>query len=128
MFGVVRRFWGATVSIETEVTSKGILIIKLHGRMQLTDLQGMEAKFRKLVSGKKAVIVDLSGLEVLFSMGLRALIMSAQILEARGGRLVLMAPTADVLAVLKASGTSKLVPICRNQEEAEAMVAISSVP
>lgn len=125
---MVRRSWGATVGIDTEVTSEGILIIKLHGRMLLGDLQGLEGKFRKLVTGQQAVIVDLSALEVLFSMGIRTLIMSAQMVEMRGGKLVLLAPTADVLAVLKASGTTKLIPICNDREEAERIVLKSDAP
>lgn len=125
---MVRRSWGATVGIDTEVTSEGILIIKLHGRMLLGDLQGLEGKFKKLVTGQQAVIVDLSALEVLFSMGIRTLIMSAQMLEMRGGKLVLLAPTADVLAVLKASGTTKLIPICNDREEAERIVLKSDAP
>jgi len=114
------------VSIESEVTSKGILVIKLLGRMQLQELQGMEDKFRTLIEGRNAVIVDLSGLVVLFSMGLRALIQSAQTLELKGGRMVLMAPTKDVLAVLKASGVSDLIAICEDQEEAESVVLRTS--
>ena len=123
---MVRRSWGATVGIDTEVTSEGILIIKLHGRMLLGDLQELEGKFKKLISGQHAVIVDLSGLEVLFSMGIRTLIMSAQMVEMRGGKLVLLAPAADVLAVLKASGTAKLIPICKDREEAESIVLKSA--
>lgn len=114
------------MSIESEVTSKGILVIKLLGRMQLQELQGMEDKFKTLIKGRNAVIVDLSGLVVLFSMGLRALIQSAQTLELKGGRMVLMAPTKDVLAVLKASGVSDLIAICEDQEEAESVVLRTS--
>ena len=114
--------------IDTEVTGNEILIIKLQGRMQLEDLHGLEGKFRQLISGHRAVIIDLSGLEALFSMGLRALIMSAQIVEFRGGRLVLLAPGADVLAVLKASGTHMLIPICHGREEAERIVLKPATP
>ena len=114
------------MSIESEVTSKGILVIKLLGRMQLQELQGMEDKFKTLIKGRNAVIVDLSDLVVLFSMGLRALIQSAQTLELKGGRMVLMAPTKDVLAVLKASGVSDLIPMCEDQEEAESVVLRTS--
>ena len=127
-FHVVRRSWGATVGINTEVTSKGILVIRLHGRMLLKDLHGLESKFETLISDHQAVIVDLSGLEVLFSMGIRALIVSAQMVERTGGKLVLLAPIPDVLAVLKASGTTKLIPICHDREEAERIVLRSAAP
>jgi len=125
---MMRAFWRgqtfkeAVVSIESEVTSKGILIIKLIGRMQLQDLQGMEDTFRKLIKGRSAVIVDLSELLVLFSMGIRTLIQSAQTVELRGGKMVLMAPTKDVLVVLKASGASALIPICADLDDAEITV------
>ena len=127
-YDVVRRSWGATVGIDTEVTSNGILIIRLHGRMLLKDLHGLEGKFKKLISDQQAVIVDLSGLEVLFSMGIRTLIVSAQMVETAGGKLVLLAPMPDVLDVLKASGTTKLIPICKDREEAERVVLKSAAP
>ena len=114
------------MDIETEMTGKGILVIKLKGRMQLKDLQSIEVMFRKLIRSDRYAIVDLSGLEVLFSMGLRTLIMSAQTLDMKGGKMVLMAPTANVFAVLKASGATKLIPICQDLEEAEALVLVSS--
>jgi len=129
---MMRGFWRgqtfeeAVVSIESEVTSKGILIIKLIGRMQLQDLQGMEDTFRNLIKGRSAVIVDLSELLVLFSMGIRTLIQSAQTVELRGGKMVLMAPTKDVLVVLKASGASALIPICADLEDAEITVLRST--
>ena len=116
------------MGIDTEVTSKGILVIRLHGRMLLKDLHGLESKFETLISDHQAVIVDLSGLEVLFSMGIRALIVSAQMVERTGGKLVLLAPIPDVLAVLKASGTTKLIPICQDREEAERIVLRSAAP
>ena len=96
--------------------------------MMLKDLHGLESKFETLISDHQAVIVDLSGLEVLFSMGIRTLIVSAQMVERTGGKLVLLAPTPDVLAVLKASGTTKLIPICHDREEAERIVLRSATP
>jgi anti-anti-sigma factor len=95
--------------------------------MQLSDLQGIEDKFKALIDGHQAVIVDLSGLDGLFSMGLRALIMCAQLLDLKRGKLALMTPSDNVLAVLHASGVSQLIPICRDQEEAEAVVVLSTI-
>ena len=111
------------MKIDTETKPNGILIIKLNGRMHLKDLHNIETTFKQLIRGQHAVVVDLHGLEALFSMGLRALILCAQSLHLRGGKLVLMSPTRNVDAVLKASGASELMPICKNWEEAEAIVA-----
>ncbi len=112
------------MEIETEVIGNGILVIKLKGRMQLKDLQEIESRFRKHIKTKQSVIVDLSGLEVLFSMALRALIVCAQSVQLRGGRFALVAPTENILTVLKASGVTKLMHVCASRLEAVAVVSV----
>ena len=110
------------MEIESEVLDNGILLISLDGRMNLKDIQEFEQSLRALVKGHHAVIIDLSGLDYLYSMGLRSLIKCAQMVQLKCGRLVLMAPSKEVLAVLTASGASTLMPICRNRAEAIAAV------
>ena len=114
------------MEIDSEVTDNGLLIVALKGRMNLQDLQQIETKFKALIKDHRAVIVDLSGLQFLFSMGLRTLILAAQMLQQKGGRLVLMMPTENVAAVLTASGTTKLMPVYMNRAEAKAAVLLRS--
>ncbi len=110
------------MEIESEVTDAKVLIVSLKGRMKLQDLQDIELRLKTLIKNHRAVIIDLSSLHFLFSMGLRTLILCAQSMQLKGGRLVLLAPTENVEAVLKASGTTMLIPVYWTRAEAEAAV------
>ena len=69
---------------------------------------------------KKGVVVDMSGVEFLASIGIRALIASAKAVQARGGRMVLIVnPATTVVMSLKATGVDLLIPVFDNREDAE---------
>lgn len=108
------------MKIVSELTDRGVQIVSLTGRMSLADLQEIETRLKALVIDKPFVIIDLTHLNFLFSMCLRTLIICAQAAEARGDRLVLLAPTENILTVLKASGVSLLVPVYTHLSQAEA--------
>ena len=110
------------MEIDCKITDDGVCIVALIGRMHLKDLQEIEVRLKGLVQGQQAVVVDLSRLDCLFSMCLRTLILCSQAVELRGGRLVLLATTENVLAVLRASGVSKLLNVFRELSDAEAAV------
>ncbi len=107
-------------------TDMGVCIIALKGRTSLQDLKEMEARLKSLVHNQRAVIIDLSHLDFLFSMCLRTLIICAQWVQLRNGRLVIFSPNENILAVLKASGVMKLLPVCSDMAEAEAAVLSNS--
>jgi anti-anti-sigma factor len=89
------------------------------------DMQGameIDTDFQEVVQSYNAVIVDLSGVEFLASMGLRSLIMAAKSMHSRSGRMVLMRPTELVEQVLRASGTDGLIAVVRDQAAAEILV------
>jgi anti-anti-sigma factor len=108
------------MEIDCKITEEGVCIVALIGRMHLKDLQEIEARLKGLLQGQRSVVVDLSRLDCLFSMCLRTLILCSQSVELRGGRLVLLATTENILAVLRASGVIKMLHVFREQSEAEA--------
>jgi anti-anti-sigma factor len=66
------------------------------------------------------VLVDLSNVNFLSSMGIRALISSAKEQQAKGGRVVLNAGGNDVVArTLEATGVDELIPVFDDIAEAE---------
>ena len=69
---------------------------------------------------KKGVIVDLSALKFLASIGIRALIVNAKAVEQRGGKMVLVVNGAStVMMSLDATGVNELMPVFTNAAEAE---------
>ena len=69
---------------------------------------------------KKGVVVDLSAIRFLASIGISALITSAQAVKLRGGKLVLVVtPGSSVAMSLEATGVDELIPVFKSSREAE---------
>jgi anti-anti-sigma factor len=91
--------------METEEVAPGVTKFNLVGRL---DIGGTQRK----------VIVDLSQVDFIASLGLRLLIVGARTVQRKGGRIVLFRPPIEVEAVLISSGTDNVVPILRHLDEA----------
>ena len=85
--------------------------ITLRGRMDTAGAASIDLKFNAITGARKAVIVDLSGVDFLASMGMRALLMGAKTVSRHGGRLVLLNPEPAVAGVLKTAGIDVIIPI-----------------
>lgn len=107
----------------------GIRLIKLTGRLDSAGFEKIDLKFTSHCSGDRIrVLVDLSGVEFLASIGIRMLTLKAQSLSARGGRMVLLDPIADVRNVLEMAGIPEIIPTYESRESAEAVLLAGSPP
>lgn len=61
--------------------------------------------------GAQQLTVDLSELDYISSAGLRVLLVAAKAAKRKGGTVVLSAPKASILEVLKISGFDKILPV-----------------
>ncbi len=69
---------------------------------------------------KKNVIIDLTGLRFLASIGIGALISCAKTVKARGGQLALVVDqSSTVMMSLEATGVDQLIPVFKSASEAE---------
>jgi anti-anti-sigma factor len=73
-----------------------------------------------LAGAKQGLIVDMSGVSFITSIGIRHLVSAAKALSRRKGLLVLLNPTDMVAEVLTTSGLTNLLPIVRSDSEAVA--------
>lgn len=95
--------------------------IEITGRLDMPGTESVAAKLVELVDApKKAVVVDLSALKFLASIGIRALIESAKRVRQRGGRMVLVVDGAStVMLSLEATGVDELIPVFESVSDAE---------
>jgi anti-sigma B factor antagonist len=101
-----------TMQLTTEQINESTLRIALVGRMDVTGTLAIDQSFTVLAAARSAgVIVDLSGVVFLSSIGIRTLISSAKALASRGGRMVLFAPVPLVRKVLETAGIDRIIPI-----------------
>jgi len=104
-----------------EDTVDGIRTIRLSGRMDLEGAVAIDPQFSTLVAtGGRAIVVDLSGLDFLGSLGMGTLVMAAKNVGARKGLMVMCgAGRAVEKALIR---TNLPILLCRDLEEARSRV------
>ncbi len=104
----------------------GISLIKVAGKLDINGTGEIETKFAGYCAGEKArVIVDLSGVDFLASIGIRLLMLTAKSVATRGGKMVLLNPTLEVHSVLEITGIPAIIPIYTHLESAETVLIAS---
>ena len=84
----------------------------------------IEIKFAGFSSGDGVkVLVDLSGVDFMASIGIRMLITTARTVASRGGKLVLLNPNENVLDVLQMTGVPDIIPV--HSEESAALAELN---
>lgn len=95
--------------------------IVITGRLDIEGTDSVAPRLVELVEApRKGVVVDLTSLAFLASIGIRAIITSAKAVKQRGGKMVLVVDEGStVLSSLKATGVNQFVPIFSNTYDAE---------
>jgi anti-sigma B factor antagonist len=109
------------MQIDHEQLDGRVLKINLSGRMDAAGSTEIQDRLAVLTaSPANAVIVDLSKVEIITSVGIRTLLLNAKALTSRGGRMVLLNPGASVTKVLAISGIDRVVGMFCDLEAARA--------
>ena len=96
-----------------------IRLIKLIGSLDMTGTYSIEVEFVRQCDGDSVqVIVDLSRVNYLSSIGIPMLINTAKSVADRGGKMVLFGPQQNVAEVLDIIGIRQLIPIYDDLESA----------
>jgi anti-sigma B factor antagonist len=101
-----------------------IRMIKLNGRLDIMGTNAVDVKFAGYCSGENVrVVVDLSGVEYIASIGIRLLTSNAKSLASRGGKMVLLNPIEEVRNVLEITGILGVIPTFDDFESARVMLS-----
>ena len=95
--------------------------ITLAGRLDAAGTDQIATRFAALSTApQRRVLVDISGISFLASIGIRALLSSAKACQQKGGRMVLfVGENPTVAATLLSSGIDTLIPMFGDLAEAE---------
>jgi anti-anti-sigma factor len=94
--------------------------VALTGRLDIVGAERIALPLATLAGAKQGLIVDMSGVSFIASIGIRHLVSTAKALSRRKGLLVLLNPTEMVVEILTSSGLTDLLPIVRSDSEAVA--------
>jgi anti-anti-sigma factor len=111
------------MEISDKVIESDILKIELSGRMDIIGVGEIETQFAGLTSSSyNAIIVDMTDVPYMSSIGIRALLMNGKAVSGRGGKFAIYNPQPNVLDVLKVSGIDQILTICTELDDAIAAV------
>lgn len=106
--------------------AQNIRLIKLIGKLDIVGVGEIEIKFGGYCAGKGVrVLVDLSEVDYIASIGIRLLTLNAKSLATRRGRMVLLKPNADVKNILELTGIPAIIPMYNGFESAETVLLAS---
>jgi anti-sigma B factor antagonist len=87
------------------------------GRLDISGAEVVALPLATLSGSKSALFVDMAGVTFIASIGLRHLVSAAKAVGRRGGRLMLLNPTAAVTEVITTSGLAGLLQIERGASQ-----------
>lgn len=101
------------MAIEYTDVTDNLRRIALSGRLDIPGTSEIELKFTTLsAASSRRVVVDLSAVTFLASIGIRAIISNAKALQQRGGKMVLfVGDNSGVMKTLETTGIDALIPI-----------------
>ena len=113
------------MELQSSEVAEDIRLIKLIGRLDISGVGEIENEFSALCAGEQPrVIVDISEVDFLASIGIRLLTLSAKSIAGRGGRMVLLRPRPDVRQILEITGIPAIIPVHDGLESAQAAVMV----
>ena len=98
--------------------------IALSGYMDMKGTEAVEKEVTELISGQNmSIIIDLSDVSFLASVGIRLLIASGKTLKKNGGRIAMVVgKNAAVIKTVKLTCGDAVFPLCETQEQAQAVL------
>ena len=103
--------------------ARSVVTIAFEGLFDAVGAAEIDAEFSAAAAANNGIVVDLSGVGFLASVGLRSLMNGAKIVTRQGGRLVLLDPIEEVEKVLEVTGLTALLPVYHDRARAIAAVS-----
>lgn len=110
------------MEIVTDDGEAGIARVTLTGKLDIAGAEVIAMPLAILSGSARGIVIDMSDVPFISSIGIRHIVMAAKTLSRRSGRLVLLKPTQMVVDVLATAGITQIIPIA--ETDAEAMVLI----
>jgi anti-anti-sigma factor len=109
------------MTIEYEDVTDELRRVRISGRLDVPGTEAISIKFAGLSTPQaKRVVVDLTAVTFLGSVGIRELITNAKALQQRNGKMVVfVGDNVMVTKTLETTGIDALIPMFRDLDEAD---------
>jgi anti-anti-sigma factor len=96
----------------------GVTVVALSGRIDIAGAREIDMPMNIVAGSKRAVVIDLSSVDFLASLGIRSIVIAAKSIASKRGSCVMFGPNADVRSVLEASAIDTIIPIHSELDDA----------
>ena len=101
--------------------------VVLVGTLDIVGADKIDMPLAALAGTRRSVVVDMTGVDFIASIGIRHLVLAAKAIARGHGKLVILAPTSGVHAVLLSAGVADILPIVSSEREAQATLGAADV-
>jgi anti-anti-sigma factor len=110
--------------MEVKITEEGSTAnVALIGRLDIQGAEAVAMPLAALSGSKQNILLDMSQVSFLASIGIRHLVSATKALARRGGQLILVAPQEMVREVITTAGLASMIPMVGSESEARAKLA-----
>ena len=111
------------MQLEYSELDNGVRLIELNGALDMNGTYAIEVQFVRHCTGENVrILVDLSKVNYISSIGIPMLVNSAKLVERHGGKMALVNPQKPVEDILELAGIPLVIPIYSDFEAAKAAV------
>jgi len=108
------------ISIDDEGNDASVALV---GRLDIQGAEAVAMPLATLSGAKQNILIDMSQVTFLASIGIRHLVSATKALSRRGGQLILIGATDVVREVLTTAGLASMIRMVGSETEARAMLA-----
>ncbi len=96
-----------------------VMVLRASGRLDITNWKAVEEQLLAAIdSGEKRLLIDLSQVDYISSVGLRIFLRAEQGLRREGGKMALCALQDHVMQIFETAGFTSFLSIYGSQDEA----------
>lgn len=107
------------ITVHTETLDGEMTLVRLSGSLDIEGTESVELRLTTLTStGKALVILDLSAVSLLASIGIGLIMRCFKAARLHGGNIVILSPSSGVALVLERSNTNKVIPLAYDLQQA----------
>ena len=99
------------MKLDVAVMENGITKVSLSGRFDIQGALNIDGEFNKIAKENKNILVDLSEVTFIASLGVHTLVTGAAATINNGGKMVLLNPQPNVEKVLSTCRVDTMMPI-----------------
>ena len=110
------------MDLNVQELDNGITVVPLRGRLDTVWAGEMKSSFATVAGSKQAVVLDLSQVSFLGSLGMRMFVQGGTMVIRRGGKFAILSPDPNITKVLKVAAINSLIPILHDRDTALAAI------